>query len=246
MKEDFYRYFKLCFLEDKLPHAFLIETENIESEFLKIIQLLYDSKLIKNIDYINNLNLIIIEPEGKEIKSESITNLQKRFNLKPLNDRYNLYIIKNAEKMNNSSANKLLKFLEEPNSTTLGILISANSQVLPTIKSRCQIFKILDNQDNSTFCEEIKLLMDFLNNINEENELKCKNIFSKVERQELIHIIDSVIKKYNQDMNFKERTIPEIKKTAKIVLVLENILRLLKSNVNIELLLDKLCIEVKN
>ena len=68
MKENFFEYFKICLLEDKLPHAFLIETENLEETFLKVIKLLNENNLINTLDYINNINLIVIEPDGKEIK----------------------------------------------------------------------------------------------------------------------------------------------------------------------------------
>lgn len=244
MKENFFEYFKICLLEDKLPHAFLIETENLEETFLKVIKLLNENNLINTLDYINNINLIVIEPDGKEIKSESIANLQKRFSLKPLNDNYNIYIIKEANKMNISSANKLLKFLEEPNSTTIGILLATNSQVLPTIKSRCQIFKILDDKNYTELEKEATILIDFLNNMNNQNEIECKKRYTKYERTDLINLFELVINSYNNVL--KECSLQELKLIANIILVLENVLRMLKSNVNIDLLLDKLCIEVKN
>ena len=51
-----------------------------------------------------------------------------------------IFILLEANKMN-ISHKQIIKILEEPNSTTIGILLATNSQVLPTIKSRCQIFK---------------------------------------------------------------------------------------------------------
>ena len=226
MKENFFEYFKICLLEDKLPHAFLIETENLEETFLKVIKLLNENNLINTLDYINNINLIVIEPDGKEIKSESIANLQKRFSLKPLNDNYNIYIIKEANKMNISSANKLLKFLEEPNSTTIGILLATNSQVLPTIKSRCQIFKILDDKNYTELEKEATILIDFLNNMNNQNEIECKKRYTKYERTDLINLFELVINSYNNVL--KECSLQELKLIANIILVLENVLRMLK------------------
>ncbi len=234
----------MCLLEDKLPHAFLIETENTEDTFFKVINLLKENNLIDTFDYINNINLIVIEPEGKEIKSESIANLQKRFSLKPFYNDYNIYIIKQAEKMNNSSANKLLKFLEEPNTSTMGVLLATNSQVLPTIKSRCQIFKIIEDKNYNELEKEVDILIDFLNNMNDANEIECKKKYSKYDRTNLVNIVELTISKYNEEFNVN--SIQKLKSAANVILVLENILRMLKSNVNIELLLDKLCIEVKN
>lgn len=84
----------------------------------------------------------IYEPKGinaylvaqiKEIVSDS--------NLSPIQGKYKIYIIKNAEKLNVSSANAFLKTLEEPSSNVCFILLANNSNnVLPTIVSRCQIF----------------------------------------------------------------------------------------------------------
>ena len=51
-------------------------------------------------------------------------------------------VIYPAEKMNNQSANALLKSLEEPTPNTLFILVSDQpSRLLPTIRSRCQSFQ---------------------------------------------------------------------------------------------------------
>ncbi|MDD4187918.1 MAG: hypothetical protein PHX04_04070 [Bacilli bacterium] len=235
MKENFYTYFNIALHENKLPHAFLIETIDIETQFTKIINLLFDNNLIKNKNYNQCLNLIVIEPESKEIKSEQVNNLRKKFSAIPFNDKYNIYIIKYAEKMNNSSSNKILKFLEEPNSQTIGILLTANSQILPTIKSRCQIFKIINKND--VFVSENSLLLKkLLGNLNAEQEIELRKFFSKIDREELVNIFDSTINNYNDIMT---------EKTLKTIFILEKILHLLKSNVNIDLALDKLCIEVK-
>ena len=48
--------------------------------------------------------------------------------------------IKEAEKMNSSAANSLLKFLEEPPGDFLAVLeTDAVGRILPTIQSRCQV-----------------------------------------------------------------------------------------------------------
>ena len=50
-----------------------------------------------------------------------------------------LFIIYNAEKLNTSSANTILKFLEEPEENIIAVLTTDNRyQVLDTILSRCQ------------------------------------------------------------------------------------------------------------
>ena len=60
-----------------------------------------------------------------------------------------IYIIKNCEKLNSSSANCILKFLEEPEDDIIAILLTDNiNMVLPTIKSRCQILNFKNNNSN--------------------------------------------------------------------------------------------------
>ena len=242
LKEDLYNYLDLCLLEDKLPHAFLIETEELNLQFDTLLQYLYKNKMIQNLNFDNNLNLIVIEPDGKEIKSEAISTLQKRFIYKPVNNKYNIYIIKEAEKMNLSASNKLLKFLEEPNQNIIGFLLAKDSQVVTTIKSRCQIFKIINEkkiEDN----KDSELLIDLLMDLTIEKELKLKMFFSKFERTDLIYIIEETILKYNHLLSEKDN---QISYYSKIIINLDKILHLLKSNVNIDLVLDKLCIEVKD
>ena len=67
-------------------------------------------------------------------------NIIKKVMVKPYEAPYKVIIIWQIEKMNNETANKLLKLLEEPPADTKLILIAESvEEVLPTILSRCQI-----------------------------------------------------------------------------------------------------------
>ena len=84
-------------------------------------------------------NLIEPEEPGKQVKIDQIRSLIKGFSLARHTNRHRIAIISPADAMNLSSANSLLKSLEEPPSRTLIILVTARSSTLPaTIKSRCQ------------------------------------------------------------------------------------------------------------
>lgn len=81
-----------------------------------------------------------IIPDGASIKKEQIVHLQKEFTYTGLESNQKVYIIIDAEKMTANAANRLLKFLEEPNRQTTAILLTENTQgLLDTIRSRCQI-----------------------------------------------------------------------------------------------------------
>lgn len=67
----------------------------------------------------------------------------KKLNLKTFESDYKIMIIWMPEKMHQSTANKLLKLLEEPPAKTLFLLVSDEPDKLPpTILSRCQMLKI--------------------------------------------------------------------------------------------------------
>lgn len=84
-------------------------------------------------------DFIKIVPDGSEIRVEPVRNVLNELGLKPFLARYRVVVIEPAELLNKSSANILLKSLEEPPSTTIFILISHKpGLLLPTIISRCQ------------------------------------------------------------------------------------------------------------
>lgn len=83
----------------------------------------------------------VLEGENKQlgIFIHDIRELKRKLNLKAFEQKYKIVIIWYAEKINLEGANAFLKLLEEPTEKTLILLcVSDNSQLLPTIRSRCQ------------------------------------------------------------------------------------------------------------
>ncbi len=86
---------------------------------------------------------------GIEKKSGLITvaegrAIMNKLSLAPVSDGYRGIFIWLPEKMNQSTANMLLKSLEEPEEKTIFILITHSPEsVLPTISSRCQGIRVL-------------------------------------------------------------------------------------------------------
>ncbi len=133
------------FDENINSHIFLVETNDVELciEDIKelLIQILApkDSIIANQIKEETYLELTIVRSEDKIIKNEKIMELQNRLKTKPVLSQYIAYIIAPAEDMNENSANKLLKTIEEPNSNVIGFLVTQNADLLlPTIKSRCE------------------------------------------------------------------------------------------------------------
>lgn len=84
-----------------------------------------------------------VDPEdSKLIKIEQIRGLNDWLVQTSQQGGEKVVVIYPAEKMNNQSANALLKSLEEPTPNTLFVLVSDQpSRLLPTIRSRCQSFQ---------------------------------------------------------------------------------------------------------
>src|SRR5438309_10731140 len=77
-------------------------------------------------------------PPPKEIRIDTIRNLQHTVGLSPYMGRWKVYIIGDADRLNEEAANCLLKTLEEPPAQTVLILLApGEASVLPTVSSRC-------------------------------------------------------------------------------------------------------------
>lgn len=81
---------------------------------------------------------------GEDLKTDVVLSVQEDFNKSTIeNENVQIYIIHLIEKAPISSLNKLLKFIEEPNSNIVAIFTSNSvSSVLQTIVSRCQIINL--------------------------------------------------------------------------------------------------------
>jgi len=92
----------------------------------------------------NHPNVTILRPDGQSIKKEQMDELITEMTKKGYETGRKIYIISRADRMNNSSANTLLKYLEEPDGDVTAILLTDSYQsMLPTIRSRCQRISFL-------------------------------------------------------------------------------------------------------
>jgi DNA polymerase-3 subunit delta' len=84
----------------------------------------------------------IIYLQHEKPNTISVDDIRRQINsdiaVKPYASTYKIYIIDEAEKMNQQAQNALLKTIEEPPAYAVILLLTANSDVfLPTILSRC-------------------------------------------------------------------------------------------------------------
>lgn len=93
----------------------------------------------RKIQHASHPDIFFVEPEGQFIRIASIRQIQERTTCRPLEAKKRAFIIDDADRMNEESANALLKMLEEPSPANLLILITTRPHaMLQTIISRCQ------------------------------------------------------------------------------------------------------------
>ena len=90
-----------------------------------------------------NFHLIDLLDEKKIIEISQIRNMINYANKSAFNNKERIVLIDNAENLNLSSSNALLKIIEEPNENVFFILIFDNNRkIIETIKSRCLKFNL--------------------------------------------------------------------------------------------------------
>ncbi len=247
-----------------LAHVYLIETNDYDRALKDIIELV---KIINcpndYLDECSKCNLChlitndifpglkIVYPDGQNIKKQQMEDLKLSLATVPYLSNYNTYIINNAEKFNASSANTMLKFIEEPNKQVIGFLITNNREnVIETIKSRCEIVKANYQKSDSFNDEKIKnLAITYLEKIEVEKILSIvyNNIVleENLERDEVVKLFQFIMQFYKQALDRKlDIEVLSILNTFKEDLLIKrmtivsDVLNRLKYNVNISLLLD--------
>ena len=174
---------------NRLSQAYLFVCDDIDyilnysKEFVKEILKKSDinqtklNNIFNRIDKNEYTELKIVESQGQFIKKEQLIELQNSVQNKPVEANKIVYIIKNAEKLNSSSANCILKFLEEPSDDIIAILLTNNlNLVIPTIKSRCQILNF--KNEISMLDEEEKLKRNLFVSTLEKNAEEMDNIIN--------------------------------------------------------------------
>ena len=270
--------------ENKISHAYLIETNNLEKCYLDLLEVIkqifcqneYNKECNKcNICNLVNQNylpsLVVISPDGMNIKKEQILELKKKFSTVPIYTKENIYVIKNAEKLNGASANTMLKFLEEPEQNILGFFITNNANnVISTIRSRCEVIKVLydiheldiNNITNDINKYKFDVAIEYLFKIEVEKKLGIMynrdvvlNKFSEREDIKTVFkiifiIYEELLKKVmGLDNKFDFEKINELSsldkdKVLRRINLVTKFIDDIDSNVNVELLLDKFVIEL--
>ncbi|MBQ8535772.1 MAG: hypothetical protein IJ463_08825 [Bacilli bacterium] len=267
VKKKFIDYIDKIIDNGRISHAYLFEVDNYEEDltyiysFIKMILCKCkfnelkdnDNKIISLIDSNNYPDLYVIKPDGSSIKKGQLIDLQKEYSNKSLLDNKRIYIIEECEKMNQSSANTILKFLEEPEDDVVAILIADNRyHVIDTIISRCQIISLKENFNVSEYSDDF---IDFFESVLKPNEfyIKYNSFIKNIIPEKTITIdylnkINNIIVSY---LNYKNGVCDSFSEDLNILLdkyddnyliniisVIEDEIQKLNFNVNYKLWLD--------
>jgi DNA polymerase-3 subunit delta' len=84
----------------------------------------------------------LVRPYNKIIRVDQMREIEREANFRPYEGAARVFLIEDADRLNPSSSNALLKTLEEPPATSHLLLLTARpATLLPTIRSRCQIIR---------------------------------------------------------------------------------------------------------
>ena len=270
------------FHEKNNSHAFLLETNNINKCYDDIIKIIKkvncdnggedDCNICHTIDVGTNPDVIIIKPEKKEIGVGPVEYLMDRFTTQPSINKYSMYVVYDADLLSGPAANKILKFLEEPEEGIVGFFLTTRlSSILPTIKSRCELINIryggdsildlldITSEEYEQYYNLSKHIIDVLDNNKGYNRVLLTSEVKSKEREDILKIFKIIYKMYfikfenivNYEYNNVEYAqdiiesikIDDINDITKRIKLLEDFLNDFKYNVNKELFINKLCIK---
>jgi len=94
----------------------------------------------RRVEQRNHESIRFIQADGPQIKADQAQSVLEFLQLQSIRS-HRFILIEDAQKLNATAANSLLKTLEEPPEGTTFILTAPSiSSVLPTIRSRCRVF----------------------------------------------------------------------------------------------------------
>jgi DNA polymerase-3 subunit delta' len=134
----------------------------------------------------NHPDVITLQPDGAYIKIDQVRAVQSAFRYRTADGVTRVLIIEDADQMRLETANSLLKFLEEPVSPMVAILLTNKKErILPTIRSRCQWVRLpsIEQSDNSRSAALAKML----------NKVPYQEQWNELTDDELFQLVEKVI-----------------------------------------------------
>lgn len=251
--------------EDKVGHAYLFTGK--EGIGKKMLAIEFAKKVMNQEDceMLNESDFKIVLPEKEIIKVEDIRNVITEVYLKPIYAKRKVVIIDDAEKMNTSAQNALLKVLEEPPLYATLILITSNREkIIKTILSRVteikfdalsneELGKIVGNDIELNFArgsvskalsllegDYYSITKELMDSFDNKSFIDINKKMSEIKSKEsdIVKILEFLKVMYHNSL--KNDTYRKVK----IINLLDETIKNLKRNANADLTLDRLIIKV--
>lgn len=252
--------------ENKVGHAYLFTGKDGIGKKLVAIEFARQAMSAENSEFFNETDFKIILPEKDSIKIEEVRNLIDEVYLKPAYSKRKVIIIDDADKMNSNAQNALLKVLEEPPTYATLILITSNKdKIIKTILSRVTEIKFnpLSNDElleivgkdvefdfaRGSASKALALINDSTYNLSKElvDVFEKRNFVSINKKLAEIRAIDGIdickVLEFSKIIYFKDIKTNTSSKIKKINFIDETI-RNIKRNANLDLVLDSLNIKM--
>ncbi|MFQ6773399.1 MAG: hypothetical protein ACLRFG_02900 [Clostridia bacterium] len=208
-------------------------------------------ELNKHPDLISYDKKALLVADANDIVSKSIDT--------PVFAKYKVFVLHNAEGLNEQAQNKLLKTLEEPNKTSIFLLTTSDEyKLLPTVLSRgrkvyLQLDKCLDCEYE--FGKKIDNLTDYQNSqtpefvtLKQKAEYLVQNYNKKSDIPRLVSALNIAP---NNRVDFINILYKQVKQNASetellsITNIFDKAIKRLNSNVNFNYVMDTLLLDLK-
>ena len=182
------------------------------------------------------------------IKVDDVNKIIDKLNTMPISSNYKVFVILNAENINEIAQNKLLKSLEEPNPKNIFILTSCKmDKLLPTVLSRLHKISVpkIGYNDKLVIADEMSTQDINIKNYSNESLTEIINFETNENYKKTVNTIKYIFEnlKSSQDIPKVASSLPEHEKN----LILPIIQKLFLSCLNNEQFFDNdLSMIIKN
>ncbi len=182
----------------------------------------------------NSPDFVWITNQDDVIKVGEIRDLSENIMLKPVKSNRRVFVIDDADTMNEAAQNALLKILEEPPTyATIILVVSNQEKIVRTIKSRCAEihFVPLTLEEMQTYYKDIEM--------DEELYQYAKGSIGKLEKIRASQYMDQVIE-FEKALSYKDllemnKAFNQLKEKKNVKENINDILDLLMIKLNAEL-----------
>ena len=182
---------------NRIPHAILIEGDNIDDArtladyIAKSAVCRADNKPcgicsdchLAEVGTHPDISVIGLEDGKKNVSVSQIRQLRSNAFVKAHSAEHRVFIIENADKMNEQAQNALLKVLEEPPKGVIFILIAVSrTLLLKTVISRCSVFSLSSAETSQKENKTETMAKEYLRMLFDGSEYEMLKLLSKLEK----------------------------------------------------------------